>query len=70
MKKPNKEDFINKSYNPSIELMYLKEYVEKLEEYTNHIDEKLLSAICQYTKKTTQSEILEVVEWLKTSYKE
>ena len=31
--------------------------------------ELLLSAICQFTNRNTQKEILEVDEWLKTDYR-
>ena len=44
------------------------ELVKKINDVSNR-RELLLSAICQFTNRNTQKEILEVDEWLKTDYR-
>lgn len=43
--------------------------ITPLEEKMYSREEELLSAICQFTERNTQSEILEVQNWLRTKYK-
>ena len=63
----NSKEFPENTKENSVKWVYLSDVLEKY--ITINRRELLISAICQFTKRDSQKEILEVDHWLENTFK-